>query len=316
MKVSILIPLYNAEDYIEATLESCLAQGIKLIADIVVIDDHSTDGGVEVVHDFALRYPHLNIKCFRNPTKGASAARNFAFKKAEGDVIQWLDADDLLGTNKLSNQLTLLRRHPNHLICCRWQRFTHRPDSSKYPEEPAANLAVESTPLKWLKEGPMMAVHGWIGAKSLFRKTGNWDENLLINQDGEYLTRVIAQSQGVIFDSQSKVWYRSNLSGSTSQYSSGKAASLFKTAQSFETVYLRLATKEDSMAPIANKYMGFLYRVYPHSPQLLSQAKSKVEEFGPPTLKQTVADSIVAKLIVAFFGWRFLVCLRTLLRNK
>ena len=59
----------------------------------------------------------------------------------------------------------------------------------------------------------MMAVHGWIGAKSLFQKAGNWDETLLINQDGEYMTRVIAESDGVLFDSQSKVWYRSNLSG-------------------------------------------------------------------------------------------------------
>ena len=161
-----------------------------------------------------------------------------------------------------------------------------------------------------------MPVHGWIGAKSLFQKPGNWDETLLINQDGEYMTRVIAKSQGVIFDSQSKVWYRSNLSGSTSQYSKEKAASLFKTAQSFESVFMSLATKEDSMAPVANKYMGFLYRVYPHSPLLLRQAKSKVEKFGPPTMKQTVADSIVAKLIVVFFGWRFLVRLRIILRNK
>ena len=162
----------------------------------------------------------------------------------------------------------------------------------------------------------MMAIHGWIGAKSLFYKTGNWDETLLINQDGEYMTRVIAESHGVIFDSQSKVWYRSNLSGSTSQYSKTKAASLFKTAQSFETVYLNLATKKDSMAPIANKYMGFLYRVYPNSHQLLHQANSKVERYGPPTMKQTVANSIIAKLIVAFFGWRFLVRLRILLRDK
>ena len=316
MKVSILIPLYNAEAYIESTLKSCLEQEVHLISDIIVVDDHSTDDGAKVVREFAESHPCLNIKCFSNPSKGACAARNFALEKAGGDVVQWLDADDLLGKNKLSNQLELLRRHPNHLICCRWQRFVDRTRSSRYPEEPAVNLAVESSPLQWLKEGPMMAVHGWIGAKSLFQKAGSWDETLLINQDGEYMTRVIAESDGVIFDSQSKVWYRSNLSGSTSQYSKSKTASLFKTAQSFETVYLSLATQEDSMAPIANKYMEFLYRVYPNSPQLMRQANSKVERFGPPTMKQTVADSIVAKLIVAFFGWRFLVGLRTILRNK
>ena len=316
MKVSILIPLFNAEAHIESTLKSCLKQGVDLISDIVVVDDHSTDDGVKVVHEFAENHPGLNIKCFPNPNKGACAARNFALEKAQGEVVQWLDADDLLGNNKLLNQLELLRIHPNHLICCRWQRFIDRPRSSNYPEEPAVNLATELSPLQWLKEGPMMVVHGWLGAKSLFQKTGNWDETLHINQDGEYMTRVIAESRGVIFDSQSKVWYRSNLSGSTSQYVKVKAASLFKTAQSFETVYLNLATKEDSMAPIANKYMGFLYRVYPNSHQLLQQANSKVERYGPPTMKQTVANSIIAKLIVALFGWRFLVRLRTILRNK
>ena len=53
---------------------------------------------------------------------------------------------------------------------------------------------LESSPLQWLKEGPMMAVHGWIGAKSLFQKTVEIGmKPFLINQDGEYMTRVIGK---------------------------------------------------------------------------------------------------------------------------
>ena len=71
----------------------------------LIILDHWTDDWVKVVHEFAKSHPYLNIKCFSKPepeeclcTQEISVSQ----EKAEGDVVQWLDADELLGKQKLS----------------------------------------------------------------------------------------------------------------------------------------------------------------------------------------------------------------------
>ena len=101
MKASILIPAYNAAEFIGETLASCVQQGRDCIEEIIVINDHSEDDTRGVVERFQARTCRLRIILEDNPTKGACSARNHALRLAQGDAIQWLDADDLLGERKL-----------------------------------------------------------------------------------------------------------------------------------------------------------------------------------------------------------------------
>ena len=86
---------------------------------------------------FKPEHPDIHIILEDNPTKGACSARNHALSLAQGDAIQWLDADDLLGEGKLEAQLKLLNQNPQHLIASKWRRFagdlTHL-----WPEEQGA----------------------------------------------------------------------------------------------------------------------------------------------------------------------------------
>ena len=101
MKASILIPAYNAAEFIGETLASCVQQGRDCIEEIIVINDHSEDDTRGVVERFQAEHADFRIILEDNPTKGACAARNHALSLAKGDAIQWLDADDLLGERKL-----------------------------------------------------------------------------------------------------------------------------------------------------------------------------------------------------------------------
>ena len=154
----------------------------------------------------------------------------------------------------------------------------------------------------------------WLGSRQLFEGMHPGDESLLINQDGEYFTRAIVASAGVIFEPQSRVYYRSELHGSVSQFKPHKAPSLFASIESFEQATIQLGDDTALKTLISNQYMGFIYRVYPLVPELRKKARVKIEQYGKPTRRNDVAESKLARLICVIFGWKFLVQLR-LLRN-
>src|SRR5690349_18204647 len=95
--VSILVPAYNAEKWLGDTLRSALAQTWDR-KEIIVIDDGSDDRTLSVARSFESDI----LKVFTQAHQGAAAARNFAFRKSSGDYIQWLDADDLLASDKIA----------------------------------------------------------------------------------------------------------------------------------------------------------------------------------------------------------------------
>ena len=315
MKASILIPAYNAAEFIHETLASCVQQGLDCIEEIIIVNDHSEDNTGEVVEQFQIEHPQIRIILVDNPTKGACAARNHALQLAKGTAIQWLDADDLLGEGKLKAQQKLLHQNPQHLIASKWRRFvgdlTHL-----WPEEQGAWSQVpdQSTPKDWLLAERMMIPGGWLGSRQLFENLQPWDESLLINQDGEYFTRAIVASAGVIFEPESRVYYRSELQGSVSEFKPHKAPSLFASIESFEKTTIQLGDDSALKTLISNQYMGFIYRVYPLVPELRKKARAKIKHYGEPTRGNDVVESKMARLICVIFGWKFLVQLR-LLRN-
>ena len=227
MKASILIPTYNAQSFLEQTLESCVLQGTEYVHEIIVIDDHSEDRTINVAQEFTKSQPDYNFVIETNPKKGACSARNYALSLASGHAIQWLDADDILGEGKLQRQLSLLCSNPEFLIASKWRRFSGNL-TNLHPEEKGNWTEVPNTssPTEWVFSERMMIPAGWLGTAAIFRKTGPWDESLQINQDGEFFTRAIAASQGVIFEPFSRVYYRSGISGSVSQFHPKKALSL------------------------------------------------------------------------------------------
>jgi glycosyltransferase involved in cell wall biosynthesis len=89
--ISAIIPLYNGGAYIARTLQSVLTQTLPA-DEIIVVDDGSTDNGPDIVREMALTHP---IRLLRKPNGGQSAARNFGVAHARGDLIAFLDHDDL-----------------------------------------------------------------------------------------------------------------------------------------------------------------------------------------------------------------------------
>ena len=106
MKLSILIPLYNKEKYVERCLTSLLNQDIpKAEYEIVIVDDGSKDSGPEIVEQYAKT--NSNIQLIRQENQGPSAARNKCLDAAKGNYLYFMDADDYLAENVFGRLLSL-----------------------------------------------------------------------------------------------------------------------------------------------------------------------------------------------------------------
>lgn len=97
IKVSIIVPAYNVEKYIEKCLETLVNQTLQEI-EIIVVNDGSTDGTKQKIEKFIERYPH-KVKCYDKPNGGLSDARNYGIPYAEGKYIGFVDSDDYVELN-------------------------------------------------------------------------------------------------------------------------------------------------------------------------------------------------------------------------
>ncbi len=94
MELSIIIPVYNLENYIEDCLKSCLNQDIEDY-EIICVDDGSKDNSPVILDRYAREYPG-RIKVFHKENGGVSSARNYGLERAQGDWIWFVDGDDLI----------------------------------------------------------------------------------------------------------------------------------------------------------------------------------------------------------------------------
>ena len=94
--ISIIVPIYNAERYLEACLDSLLSQSEKELQ-ILLVDDGSTDGSLAIAKEYAAK--DTRVEVFYQSNAGQSAARNVGLQHAKGEFIAFVDADDKIAEN-------------------------------------------------------------------------------------------------------------------------------------------------------------------------------------------------------------------------
>lgn len=223
--VSILIPAYNAEEWIADTIQSALGQTWPR-KEIVIVDDGSTDETLSVARQFASK----EVIVVTQANQGAAAARNKAFSLCQGDYIQWLDADDLLAPGKINRQMEAWKDglSSRTLLSSEWAYFICRPRSAKFIPSP---LWGDLPPMEWLLRKMGQNLHmqpaSWLVSRELTETAGPWDTRLTLDDDGEYFCRVILASEGTRFIWGARSYYRrsgfqslSNVDGSNKKFDS------------------------------------------------------------------------------------------------
>jgi glycosyltransferase involved in cell wall biosynthesis len=115
LKISVIIPAYNAQNTIIKCLDSVITQSYN-IYEIIVIDDGSTDNTANIIEDISKQNELKNIHLHRQLNSGPSSARNYGIHVAKGDWIAFLDADDSWLINKIEIQANFIIR--NNAVFC------------------------------------------------------------------------------------------------------------------------------------------------------------------------------------------------------
>jgi len=240
--VSILIPAYNAEKWIQETLRSAVNQTWPR-KEIILVDDGSSDHTLAIAHQFDT--PLLKVIAQEN--RGASAARNRALAHAQGDHIQWLDADDLLAPDKIEQQMkeagrgkdsmTLLSS-PQGTFYWRWEKARFAPHA----------LWQDLTPIEYLlayfSENIWFSPAAWLVSRRLTEQAGPWDERLSLNDDGEYFCRVVAKCEHITFVPTARCYYRRSGFSQLSRATGNRAAASLLLSLTLSIGHLR--SLEDS----------------------------------------------------------------------
>lgn len=92
-RVSVIVPIYNVEDFLRTALDSLVNQTVSMSEmEVLMVDDGSPDNSIEIMQEYSQKYP--NFKVLRKENGGLSSARNFGIKHAQGKYLMYLDADD------------------------------------------------------------------------------------------------------------------------------------------------------------------------------------------------------------------------------
>ncbi|MBT0813046.1 glycosyltransferase family 2 protein [Litoribacter ruber] len=273
--VSIVIPVFNKASYIRETLESALEQ-TYLNTEIVVINDGSTDGSLEILKDFEKKYPN-KIFLIDSSNRGVSAATNLGIKASKGEYLQFLDADDLISNDKIASQMKLLSgKTPEVLASCEWVNFTDNKDHvGRVPYGVFQDFdSGFDLLLRFWENQEMHQPAVYLTHRDLVLKVGLWDESLAINQDGEFFCRVLLAAKEVLYEPDGKVFYRKPNENNVSQQKSEKAMiSQLKSIKSYERHVLKVEDSQRVRIALKKVYQKYIYDVYPEYSHLIREAE-------------------------------------------
>ena len=278
--VSILIPAYNAENWIRYTLESAVGQTWPR-KEIIVVNDGSTDGTEEVAKRFASR----QLKVVSTENRGLSSAVNEAYRMSQGDYIQELDSDDLLAPDKIELQMNALQESASKrtLLSSPWGHFYYRTRQAQFVRNSLWN---DLSPVEWLlrKMGENLHMQNatWLVSRELAEAAGPWDENLQYDQDGEYYARVLMGSDRTRFVAEARVFYRVSSSNRVSYIgaSDKKKASLLRSMK-LHVGYLRSLEESERVRMACLTYLQtWSNYFYPERPDMFAEIQALAAELG------------------------------------
>jgi glycosyltransferase involved in cell wall biosynthesis len=289
--VSILIPAFNAQEWIGETIESALGQSWPR-KEIIIVDDGSTDATLAV----ARRYESAEVRVVTQPNSGGAAARNAAYKLCQGDYIQWLDADDLLGPDKIEKQLARAADGNRRiLLSSGWAPFMYRRAAARF--KPTA-LWQDLEPVEWMVRKWTYNLHmqtaTWLVSRELTEAAGPWDTQLLGDDDGEYFTRVILASEGIRFAPGAQVFYRIVGANRLSYIgASSRKLEAHLLSMRLQIGYLRaVADSAEVRAAILSYLQTWFHHFYPERPDLVREMRE-------------LAASVGGELQVPSLGWKY-----------
>ena len=187
--VSIVTPIFNVKSFLSETIESVINQQYTNW-ELILVDDGSTDGSDEVAKSFAKKYPQtiFYFEHDKHINRGASPSRNLGLSNVRGDIVAFLDSDDVWLPQKLQQQVALLAQHPEASVLCEATNYWSSWSDPK-KKDVVIQVVKETDKLYYspqlvslvypLGKGPGFCTCGLIIKKTLIDKIGGFSEDFV-----------------------------------------------------------------------------------------------------------------------------------------
>lgn len=305
--VSVIIPAYKAEKHIRNSVCSVLNQSYKRI-EVIIIVDGSEDNTLTVAKSLA----SSQVKVVYQRNKGAGAARNRGLREAQGDFVQYMDADDVISSKKVEEQVKILSSDPSCVSVCSTVYFFDGEDYTTKTNKPSPYLYDTDDTADFLVNlwggyngvGGMIQPNAYLIPREISEKAGPWEEFYSPDDDGEYFCRILLNSDGIRVAQNGINYYRKYRTGnSLSRRSSRRAWE--GGLQSLDLKAKSLLSRIDSLEAkfaISRQYLEYAVLCYPAHRDLSSKAMDAAKRLGAHEPQYVGGGK--GQLIAKFLGWR------------
>lgn len=259
MKISAVIPAYNAEEYIERSVASLIRQS-QAIHEIIIIDDGSSDDTLKIVTD--LQRTHEHIVILQQANQGVSAARNTGLKRAQGDWVLFLDADDECAPALIETYTRFLQENPAR-YCAVYSQALQVDERGEAISGifSGYDLHGQEGFVQMLLRNPIISPSGSLVKKTVLDEMAGFDTYIKYVEDVDFWLRVLLSGNSIGHVPEPLSFIRRHSSNTTSSMEStrqGEKVLLEKFGLETikKVVYMRDCTIEDNQFD----YVNFLIR--------------------------------------------------------
>jgi|TARA_R100000501_G_scaffold17919_1_gene34847 glycosyltransferase involved in cell wall biosynthesis len=280
--VAVVIPCFNAAPYLAQAVGSVLEQTLPP-SEIIIADNGSSDDSLKIA--CALRALSDKIAVVEVKEKGAPAARNTGFACTSSEHVMFMDADDVLGPNVLSELSSLLRIQPGIAIGS-WCRLQLEDDDWMVRPPSCAPRRQGDDPISaWLR-GWYIPPCGVLWSRDAFLHSGGWNQRLKVNQDGELMMRAFALGTSLQFSGDCISLYRRVPEGGQQSVSSqrnerdglhSRASSLLEIREAIEAA----GRFHECRAALSDAYWLLAKDAAPVDPAIAADFKDKASNLLP-----------------------------------
>jgi len=210
--VSVIIPCYNQAEFLEETLLSVFNQ-VHTYWECLLIDDGSTDNTAEIINEWVKKDNRFHY--YKKENGGVSDARNFGIQKANGEFIQFLDADDIISIDKITTSINAIQQHEVAVVCSNYLMFSNSITNTQPPFSQIENFEFNFLNLaRYWNNGFTIPIHCWFFKTSLFENI-QFPVGLTAQEDWVTWLIIFQNSPKTFYINESLAFYRINPNGRT-----------------------------------------------------------------------------------------------------
>ncbi|HRH36936.1 MAG TPA: glycosyltransferase family A protein [Flavobacteriales bacterium] len=261
MKISVVIPCFNAEHHFGRCIESIFGQTHRDL-EITVVDDGSSDGTLREVKDAAARSP-FPYTVLEQANVGACAARNAGMAASSGQFIQFMDADDALHPEKIAHQVELLHTHHEpDLIVGSAHTYDHRGQLLSTDVQHPGKRDV------WmdLMQHKLGGTPTNLWRRSMMERVGGWNVAMKSSQEYDLMFRFLQNGARLFFDERVNTDIHQRESGSVSTAKLDGTWSRFIDLRTRIIAHVKATRPDKDLGPYHQVLFDSIRTLYPHAP--------------------------------------------------